>query len=346
MQGRQNKKPFLALTLGDPAGVGPWVSVLAARHPAIRARSRPVLIGDAWVLHKFFPSQKLRIHALWDLDSYVDKPGAVNILHVPHPEIRKLALGRPQKTGGESAALAVRVAVGLAMQKRVAAIVTAPVSKESLNLAGLPYPGHTELLAKLSGAQRADMVMAGPLSGLKKNQHPPLAVLLTRHLPLMQVARNISPAMIADALKFLDPWVTWILGGKKKPRWAVCGLNPHAGDNGLIGWEDKKIVFPAVQKLSAKKISVAGPLPADVAWGKTAQGQFDAVACLYHDQGLIALKSLYPRGVVNITAGLPFVRTSPAHGTAFDLAAGPKPYASADPTSTLEAALWALKLSQ
>jgi 4-hydroxythreonine-4-phosphate dehydrogenase len=342
---RVSQKPFLAFTLGDPAGVGPRVSAEAALHPGIRRRARSVLVGDAWVLHKHFPHPKIRIHPITALDDYREGPGVLNVLHVPHPDIRRLVLGKPQKVGGESAALAVRTAAGLAMQKRVAAVVTAPVSKESLKLARLPYPGHTELLMKLSGATRAEMVMAGPLSGARRGTFPPLAVLLTRHLPLMMVARNLSADMIVDALSFLDPWVKWILGGRK-PRWTVCGLNPHAGDNGLLGLEEKKTVSPAVRRLSSKKISVAGPLPADVAWGKIARGQFDAAACLYHDQGLIALKALYPAGVVNITAGIPFVRTSPAHGTAFDLARGPRPFAAADPTSTIEAALWALKLAR
>lgn len=327
-------RPFLAFTLGDPAGVGPWVAARAALDRRLRRLSRPLLVGDAWVVQRFCPAA-WRVHPIVDLDPYLDRPAVLNVFHVPHPRIRTLVLGRPQKVGGEAAALAIRAAVGLAIQRRVAAVVTGPVSKESFRLAGLPFPGHTEMLAALSGVREAEMVMAaGPLRTL----------LVTRHLPLKDVPGRLSARSIAAAVRRVDPWLRRALRLKRKTRWAVCGLNPHAGDNGLIGSEEKRTVAPAVRSLRRSGLRADGPLPADGAWAKHAAGLYDAVASLYHDQGMIPLKTLHPNRVVNITVGLPWVRTSPGHGTAYDLSRGRTPYARADPTATVEAALWALKI--
>jgi 4-phospho-D-threonate 3-dehydrogenase / 4-phospho-D-erythronate 3-dehydrogenase len=333
---RRSRRPFLALTLGDPAGVGPWVAAAAALDRAVTRRCRPLLVGDAWVLHRFYGGRAVRVLPLAHLDDYRDKPGLLNVLHVPHPGIRGLVLGRPQKLAGEAAALALRCAAALALERRVAAVVTGPVSKESFHLAGLPYPGHTEMLAALSGARGVEMLMAaGPLK----------ALLVTRHLPLRDVPRRLTVRALADAVKRVNPWLAQVLG-RAKARWAVCGLNPHAGDGGLLGSEEQRVVIPALRLLRAAGVAAEGPLPADVAWARHASGAFDAVACLYHDQGMIPLKTLYPSSVVNITVGLPWVRTSPGHGTAYDLARGPKPYRRADPTATRAAALQALDIAE
>ncbi|MBI4396268.1 MAG: 4-hydroxythreonine-4-phosphate dehydrogenase PdxA [Elusimicrobia bacterium] len=330
-------KPFLAFTTGDPAGVGPWVGTAAARDARVRRLCRPLLVGDAWVLHRFLIHRSLRIHPITDLAEYLNHPDIINVLHVPHPGIRTLRLGFPQKVGGEAACLAVRTAAGLALQKRVAGVVTGPISKESLKMAGVPFPGHTEMLARLSRASHVEMLMAaGPLR----------SVLVTRHIPLKKVPGRLTKNNIVSAVRWIDPWLKKVLGLKGKPRWAVCGLNPHAGDRGLLGREEIGVVAPAVKALRTQGLSADGPLPADVAWAKHVQGEYDAVASLYHDQGMIPLKTLYPRGVVNITVGLPWVRTSPGHGTAFDLASGRKPYSGADPSATIDAALWAMKITR
>lgn len=331
---RSSKKlPFLAITLGDPAGIGPWVAADAALHPAVRARCRPVLVGDASVVSRHVVRPGLKVRPITDLDGFRPGPRTVNVLHVPHPRIRELVLGRPQRLGGEAASLAVHTAAALAMQRRVAAVVTGPVSKESFKLAGVRFPGHTEMLEALSGVRGAEMVMAaGPL----------LALLLTRHLPLKRVPGSLSKRLIVDSVRRVDTWMRKSLR-LARPRWALCGLNPHAGDNGLLGSEERRIVAPAAAALRKAGVRVDGPAPADVAWARHAAGEYDAVACLYHDQGMIPLKTLYPKKVVNITAGLPWVRTSPGHGTAFDLAAAK--YRAADATATVEAALWALRIS-
>ncbi|MBK6881020.1 MAG: 4-hydroxythreonine-4-phosphate dehydrogenase PdxA [Elusimicrobia bacterium] len=332
-------RPLLAFTLGDPAGCGPWVSVRAALDPDVRRAARPLLIGDAWVVHRHVRFPRVSVKPLMELSDYVDRPGVVNVLHVPHPEITALVLGAPQRIGGESAALSIRTAVGLALSGRVAGVVTGPVSKESLNAAGLPFPGHTEMLRALAGSGPVEMVMGAP--GPRGRRL--LTVLITRHLPLARVPGALTEKVIVDSVRRVDGWARRE-AGIRAPRWVLAGLNPHAGDNGLIGREEIRVIRPAAAALRRAGIRVEGPLPADTAWARHAAGEFDLVGSLYHDQGMIPLKMAAPRAVVNITAGLPFVRTSPGHGTAFDLSKGARPYAGADPSATIQAARWALAL--
>jgi len=323
--------PFLALTLGDPAGLGPWVAAAAARHPGVRRRARPVLVGDAVFLRQRLFRTAL-FHPLKKIEDYSATPGVVNVLNVPAP-LGSLVLGRPQAAGGAAAVSALRAAASLAARRQVAAVVTAPVSKESLKMAGSPHPGHTELLAALTGARRVEMLMAaGPLRGL----------LLTRHLPLKDVSRRLSAKEIVAGVRLTDAFLRKKTA--KPPRWVLCGLNPHAGDNGLLGHEEKRVVRPAAEALRRAGVRLEGPLPADNAWARHAAGDFDAVACLYHDQGMIPLKTLYPKAVVNVTVGLPWVRTSPGHGTAYDLAKDN--YLRADPSATVAACLLALDLAE
>jgi 4-hydroxythreonine-4-phosphate dehydrogenase len=308
------------------------VGAAAALDPGIRKRCRPLLVGDAAVLARHLRS-KAGVVPLVSLDDYDPRPGVLNVLHVPHPGGADLVLGAPSRLSGESAVMAVQVAVSLALKKKTA-VVTGPVSKESLRLARVPFPGHTELLQSLTGAKRVEMLMAaGALRGL----------LVTRHLPLKEVPRRLSSREIVAAVALTDAFLRNHLG--RKPRWAVLGLNPHAGDGGILGQEELRVVAPAVRTLRARGLLAEGPLPADVGWARHAEGLVDACACLYHDQGMIPLKTVHPKRVVNITVGLPFVRTSPGHGTAFDLAAGPRPFSRADPSATLEAVHQALDMS-
>ncbi len=329
---RAHRRPFLALTTGDPAGIGPRVGSLAALDPALRRTCRPLLVGDAWIVRRSGPPAS--VNPLAGLSDYLDRPGVLNVLHVPHPRIAALCPGRPSRLSGESAVMAVHAAVQLAMAAQVAAVVTGPISKESLHLAGVPHPGHTEMLRALTGSPQVEMLMAaGPLR----------ALLVTRHIPLKTVSDRLTTDGIVRAVRLTDGFLRRFLG--RRPRWAVCGLNPHAGDNGLLGSEEKRIVAPAVRRLAAAGLSVHGPLPADVAWSRHASGLYDVCACLTHDQGMIPLKTLHPDKLVNITVGLPFVRTSPGHGTAFDLGAGRRPWAGADPSATIEAVRLAVALS-
>ncbi|MBK8870294.1 MAG: 4-hydroxythreonine-4-phosphate dehydrogenase PdxA [Elusimicrobia bacterium] len=328
-------KPFLAITTGDPAGCGPWVGARAALDKRVTRRARPVLVGDAWVVHRHFRKTPAQVAVLTNLSEYDPRPHRLNVLHVPHPHIASLILGKPQKVGGVSAALAVRTAVALAQIRRVAAVVTGPVSKESFKAAGLPFAGHTEMLAALSGSGPVEMLMTA------KNLR---ALLVTRHIPLNAVSRQLTAKVLVNSVLRADRWIrsAWAL---RRPSWVVCGLNPHAGDNGLLGREEIRTVIPAVKILRKKGINAVGPFPADVTWAKHRAGAFDFVACLYHDQAMIPLKVAAAREVVNVTAGLSFIRTSPGHGTAFDLAQGRTPFLRADPEATVQACLTALRLA-
>lgn len=335
---RSPARPFLAITLGDPAGLGPLVGALAALDPALRKRCRPLLIGDAWALQHLVRWPSLRVNVMAREEDHIDRPGLVNILHVPHPGIARLSLGKPQRVGGESAVLAVRAALGWVSVGRAAALVTGPVSKESFRLAGVPYPGHTEMLAAFGGVPAASVEMVMAAGALR-------TVLITRHIPLQKVPKALTSEKILGAVARVDAWARGAFL-RRGPRWLLCGLNPHAGDHGLLGTEEQRILLPAVAALRRKGVRIEGPWPADTAWARHAAGQADFVASLYHDQGMIPLKTLDGKRLVNITTGLPWVRTSPGHGTAFDLAVSPRARFQADPTPTLEAARVALDLAR
>ncbi|MBK8574768.1 MAG: 4-hydroxythreonine-4-phosphate dehydrogenase PdxA [Elusimicrobia bacterium] len=235
-------RPFLAITLGDPAGCGPWVGVRAALDPRVRRRAKPILVGDAWVLHHFVRIKNLRLTPLLHWADYSEKPGQVNVWHIPHPNIRTLVLGQAQKVGGQSACESVRTAVALAQSGQVAAVVTGPVSKESFKAAGLAYPGHTEMLAALSGAGPVEMIMmAGTLRTL----------LVTRHLPLKEVPGALTARAIVDSVVRADQWARSALG-LKHPRWVLCGLNPHAGTTVFLEVKNAALSPPRWPRSDAK----------------------------------------------------------------------------------------------
>jgi len=218
--------------------------------------------------------------------------------------------GRITKAGGAMSFAAVAAAVRLAARGLVDAIVTAPISKEAWSLAGVPYRDHTEYLRSVTGAD-AQMILAAPQRGL-------WCVLVTRHLPLARVPGALSPAGVLAAARTLDQALRQV--SSKRPRLVLCGLNPHAGEGGLLGHEERRVLVPAVRRARRAGLDLSGPLPADAAWRLHVEGGCDGLVCLYHDQAMIGLKAVAGLGVVNWTAGLPFVRVSPGHGTAFDLA--------------------------
>ncbi|HEY6000743.1 MAG TPA: 4-hydroxythreonine-4-phosphate dehydrogenase PdxA, partial [bacterium] len=218
-------------------------------------------------------------------------------------------LGRPGAAGGRAALEALSEAICLALDGRVAGIVTAPISKEAIRAAGSPFPGHTELLAAFTGTKRyAMMLVGGPLR----------VVLATIHEPLARVPALITPRVVRETIALT--WEAVRDLGLRRPRIAVCGLNPHAGEAGLMGREERRIIGPAVRAMAAKGVPVTGPLPADTVFFRAARGEFAAVVAMYHDQGLGPLKTLAFDTGVNVTLGLPIVRTSVDHGTAFDIA--------------------------
>jgi len=244
---------------------------------------------------------------------------------------------RTDRSAGAAAAQAIEEAVALALRGAVRAVVTAPLHKPSLHAAGWEVPGQTEMLQRLTDAPSVGMLMAAERTRLGG----PLRVLLaTTHLPLRDVPDAITPELLVDQTRLLQDALTrrWRLDN---PRLALCALNPHASDGGLFGDEESRVLEPAVELLRAEGVDVSGPLPADTVFGRALAGEFDAVVAPYHDVGMAAFKTASFGAGVNVTLGLPFVRTSPDHGTAFDIAAT---WGRADPSSMVEALRLARRL--
>lgn len=306
------KRPVLAFTLGDSAGIGPEVVLKSLRRDSLSRLSRPLLIGEkaAWLRAGWRPG----LAALLDTG-----------LGLPLP-----AYGKPSRASGQASFAAVRLAVRLAQRSLVDGIVTAPISKRAWALAGAGFEDHTEFLRGQTG-RPAEMILAAPERGL-------WCVLATRHVPLRRVAGALSRDGVLSAARALDEALRRL--GLKRPRLGLCALNPHAGEEGLLGGEEKRVLAPAVAAARRLRIRLEGPVAADTAWRLHGEGRFDGLVALYHDQALIPLKAAAGLSGVNWTAGLPFVRTSPAHGTAFDIAGSGR----ADASATLAAAHLALRL--
>ncbi|MCQ4206206.1 4-hydroxythreonine-4-phosphate dehydrogenase PdxA [Streptomyces longispororuber] len=292
-----NRPLPLALTLGDPAGIGPEIVVRACADPA---RTAPVVvIGDPHVLARAAAATGVE---------FAMRPGDVEL--IAETELRRPpAWGEVDARAGEAAYAYVRRGIELALAGAVRGLVTAPVNKEALRLAGIPHPGHTEILAELTGSTDYAMMMA--TDELR-------VVLVTVHQSLRSALDAITTPRVLDVVRLTHR--TLHRAGPRAPRIAVAGLNPHAGENGLFGREDLDVIAPAVRAARAEGIDASGPWPADTVFLRARSGEFDAVVAQYHDQGLIPVKYLGLEHGVNITIGLPFVRTSVDHGTAFDLA--------------------------
>lgn len=297
--------PRIAISLGDPGGVGPEVVVKALARPEVRSRLCPIVVGDAALLQQ--TSSRLGLALEFSCEA---KPGDVEI-RVLEPVRRPLhyRCGEVSAANGSAAHGWIMEAVRLALVHEAEAICTAPISKEAMFAAGFAFPGHTELLAEQCGGCPVRMMLEG--GGLH-------VVLQTIHVPLALVPGMLSTAGILESLEISQGWARRHVG--PEPRIAVCGLNPHAGEGGHFGREDLDIIAPAVAAAREKGIAASGPHPADTVFHRALQGDFDLVLAMYHDQALIPVKTLdFHRGV-NVTLGLPIVRTSPDHGTAFDIA--------------------------
>ena len=287
--------PRLALTLGDPAGIGPEV-VLKALASADRPAAEVTLYGSAANFTE--RARRLGLKDAHELD--------VRMVDVPAGG--SLELGRVSAVAGRVAAESVRAAVRDALADRIDALVTAPLHKQSLRAAGYPWPGHTELLAAEAGV--SDVAMAFVGGGLR-------VALLTIHTPLRAVPDALTFDEVCRVVRLVHRELPRL--GASGRRVALCGLNPHAGEGGLLGHEEAKVLSPAVEALRGEGIDVVGPLPADSLFPLAARAGFDAVVAAYHDQGLIPVKLLSFGRAVNVTLGLPFVRTSVDHGTGFDI---------------------------
>jgi len=319
----------IAITMGEPGGIGPEVIVKALYCAEIRDYCSPLVIGDVRVLEDAVKLTKLplKIRSISAPSRSKPEVGKIEIIDVTsRPPFRKCA---PSKNAGRAVVGYIRKAVGLAQQNEVDAIVTAPISKESLKMAGFKWPGHTELLAELTGTK--DFAMMFVSDKLK-------LVLCTIHIPLKDVPKKIKTRLVSKTIGLAGKGAGML--GITNPHIAVAGLNPHAGESGIIGKEESEEIIPAVKKARAEGINVSGPYPPDVVFNRACNGEFDMIVCMYHDQGLIPFKMIAFDTGVNVTVGLPVIRTSPDHGTAFDIAWKNR----ANPSSMLEAIKLAAKL--
>ena len=316
--------PLVAVTMGDPAGVGPEIIAKTFADPDFHARNRALVVGDAGMLKRAaqLVGLPLEINEIPDPEDAAFTPGTADVLQVGElpPD---LPFGELDARAGDAAFRYVERATGLASAGRVAAIATAPLNKEAMHLAGHGYPGHTEILADLTGTEDyAMMLVTDELKVIHVSTHVSLREAIDRAQP----ERELAVIRLAhESLKKL---------GVESPRVAVAGLNPHAGENGLFGKEDLEKIRPAVKAALDEGIDASGPWAPDTVMMRARQGHFDVVVVQYHDQGHIPIKLMGFDTGVNVTVGLPFFRTSVDHGTAFDIAGTGK----ADHAS-LEAAL-------
>lgn len=323
----QRRRPTLAISMGDPLGIGPEVLVRALSDRAVRSRARHVIFGTGSAMDaaarlvgvepfwwRVGLSESLRRAAishdvvLVDLEAGADAPDPLEPPASRNP-------GRPTKRGGALSFAFVESAIDAAKRPeadelRADAVVTAPISKEAWAMAGRgKYPGHTELLAARFNAKRTRMMFVAPRLNV---------VLATAHLPLMEIRNVLTIGRVEETIDLAHAAVREL--GVERPRLAVAGLNPHAGEAGLLGDEETRVIEPAVRLALQHGMDVAGPLPGDTVFNAAVSGRYDAVVAMYHDQGLIPVKLLAFDEAVNLTIGLPTVRTSPDHGTAFGIA--------------------------
>ena len=317
-------RPLLALTLGDVAGIGPEVVALAWSLPALHALARPFVVGDSAILRRALALVRASGDGPLIEVETIDAPEAaqpsarlIPCLKVAGVDVAAVRPGRVEARAGAAAARWLVEAIDLARAGRVDAIVTLPLHKESLHLAGVPHPGHTEILAERCGVSDHAMMLYLPSD---REDRGGLGVIhATLHVPLRTVFDLLTIDSVASKIHLADSALRPLTAGRP-PRIAVAGLNPHAGENGLFGNEEIEIIAPAVARCLAEGVNVVGPIAADTLFGRAVKGEFDAVVAMYHDQGHVALKTVGFDRAVNVTLGLPIVRTSVAHGTAFDIA--------------------------
>ena len=313
------RKPIVAISMGDPYGVGPEVLAQALADSRVRAACRPLVFGDRTVIELAARSRRLKV------------PPA-EIVSLTSLGGRGFRFGRPPPKAGRAALAYLEAAIAAVELERADALCTGPVSKHQLAAVGFRHAGHTEYLQERFGAERAVMMLVGPTLRV---------ALATVHVPLQDVVRELRRLDLATTLRIVDRALRREFG-IRRPRLAVTGVNPHAGEGGLLGNEEIRILAPALRAARAQGVRAEGPFPADSLFGRQVRtGEFDAIVAMSHDQGLGPLKAVDFEKAVNVTLGLPRPRTSPDHGTAYDIAG----QGIADGRSMIEAVLLAARLA-
>jgi len=320
--------------MGDPAGIGPELCLRALREPAVLAQCVPVLFGDVSVLRRLaqrgLSAFDARVVSLADFSSSLPADAPL-IVDFATPDLDKIQPGQISAVAGKAGYRYIEEAIRAALAGKIAGVVTAPIHKEALRLSGVDFPGHTEIFTALTGAPRSCMMLYSDQLTVS---------MVTTHIGYHEVPGKLSVERILNVIELTAEAMRLMLG--RAPRIGVCGLNPHAGEHGLFGQgEEEKFVAPAVAEAKRRGLDATGPLVPDAAFTAGMRKKFDAFVCLYHDQGHIPLKMLAFDTGVNLTLGLPIIRTSVDHGTAFDIAWQGK----ADPTSLYTAIRIAAQLA-
>ena len=300
--------PLVAITMGDAAGTGPEIITKSLALPELRAVCRPVVIGDAAAMSRAlrFTGVSLNVRAIKDVAEATSAPGEIDVLDLANLDLATLKLGHVDPQAGHAAYEYIKLATELALAGLVSAVVTSSINKESLNAAGHHFDGHTGLLAHLCDRPDATMML---VADKLRVSH------VSTHVPLRVAIDRVKPDRILTVLRLTHDAVRRL--GIDRPRLAVAGLNPHAGENGLFGDEEGKFITPAIVQARALGLDVHGPFAGDTIFFRTLQGEFDAGVAMYHDQGHVAAKMLGIWRGVNVTLGLPIIRTSVEHGTDF-----------------------------
>jgi 4-hydroxythreonine-4-phosphate dehydrogenase len=327
-----NKIPVIGITMGDPSGIGPEIILKSFENEAI-SNTRIVVTGDYQVMqaaHDMLNIQSFRLNPVTRISECLYRKDILNILSLDLIGKDQLQKGKVNAISGAAAFECLRIAIDLAKSNEINTIATAPLNKEALHMAGHKYAGHTEILAELTGTEDYAMLL----------YDRKLSVIhVSTHISLLEAVTGLRRERIEKVTELAESSMKRLLG--KSPRIAVAGLNPHSGENGLFGDEEAREIIPAIKNMKLEGLNVDGPVPPDTVFLKAVNGMYDVVVAMYHDQGHIPLKLLGFNTGVNITVGLPFIRTSVDHGTAFEIAWKGK----ANENSMVEAVLLAIKLA-
>jgi len=338
-------KPRIAITLGDPAGIGPEIIAKTLADPETYRVCSPLVVGEGNAMRMGLEvaDQRLKVNVIDEPNEAKFIHGTIDLIDLKNLDPTKIEMGRPAAMTGAASTQYVIHAADLALAGKVDAIVTAPLNKEAMHMGGYDYPGHTELLAEKSGTSEYAMMLA---TGKLRVVHA------TTHIPFKEIMDHLTTERVLTTINIAQEACLSL--GIENPRIAVAGLNPHSSDGGIFGDEEETIIKPAIEKAQERGLNVEGPVPADTVFGKAAGGLYDMVVALYHDQGHIPVKLLGMKydeasgrwesvSGVNITLGLSFIRTSVDHGTAYGKAS--RREGTANPESLKEAIRYAVQMA-
>jgi 4-hydroxythreonine-4-phosphate dehydrogenase len=303
-----NAKPVIGITMGDPAGVGPEITCKMFADKTVYDFCRPLVIGDTACLSEGMKVGKvsLQLNSIKKASEGKFVPGTIDVIDLHNVDIKSLKMGEPQAMAGKACVEYIKRAVELATVGEIDAIVTAPINKKAMNMGGYKYSGHTELLADLTGTKDfAMLLVTGPLK----------VIHVSTHVSLAEAIQRVTKERVVTVIKLADQALKQL--GTPHPRIAVAGLNPHAGEDGMFGREEINVISPAVESAKKDGVDVSGPIAPDTVFVRAKNGEYDVVVAMYHDQGHVAIKMLGFQLGVNVSIGLPIIRTSVDHGTAY-----------------------------